>query len=203
LLWGVLVVVLVGVGVAWAWSRLTTPPTDKKPVERMPDFTLQDRSGRRISRADLRGRPWVADFIFTGCAGPCPIMSGHMTALQAAFADTPARFVSFSLDPDRDTPAVLDEYADRFDADPDRWFFLTGDHDTIYRIATEGLGLVARTATPAERDDGSDRIIHSTLYVLVDAEGRIAGRYLSTSEADLDNLREDLRTLCDPEQPAS
>ena len=108
LTWAVLILVLLGAGVAWAWRAVLFVPEPEPaaaiaaPVA-FPEFTLTERSGRSVSRAELLGRPWVADFVFTSCAGPCPIMSSRMGELQRAFVDCPLRFVSFTLDPQRDT----------------------------------------------------------------------------------------------------
>ena len=201
LTWAVLILVLLGAGVAWAWRAVLFVPEPEPalaiaaPVA-FPEFTLTERSGRSVSRAELLGEPWVANFVFTSCAGPCPVMSRRMSDLQRAFADCSLRFVSFTLDPQRDTPAVLTEYAERFDADPDQWLFLTGDEDTIQGLAQQGLKLTARRATDAELEQGADTIIHSTRFVLIDAAGHLAGSYIGTDDDDLDRLHRDLGALC-------
>ena len=203
LTWGLLIVVLTGVGAAWTWTTLTAeePAPAVPPTSVVPDFTLTERSGRLVTRADLLGRPWVADFIFTACAGPCPLLSTRMAELQAEFADTDLRLVSFSLDAERDTPAVLTQYAKRYQADPKRWLFLTGDEESIYRIATEGLKLSAYKTDEKEQADGADRIIHSTRFVLVDRDGTVRGTYVGTDDDDLDRLRRDLRALTRRQEP--
>lgn len=206
LTWAVLILVLLGAGVAWAWRAVLFVPEPEPAVAvaapiAFPEFTLTERSGRSVSRTELLGRPWVANFVFTSCGGPCPVMSRRMGELQRAFADCPLRFVSFTLDPQRDTPAVLTEYAKRFDADPDQWLFLTGDEATIQGLARQGLKLTARRATEAELEQGADAIIHSTRFVLIDAAGRLAGSYIGTDDADLGRLRDDLGTLCRSDGP--
>jgi cytochrome oxidase Cu insertion factor (SCO1/SenC/PrrC family) len=163
-LWGLLIAVLIGViglGVVSLSKQgpLTLPlkaTTDSRlPVYgAVPDFTLTDQSGRSVRRADLEGRVWVANFIFTNCPDECPLMTAEMAQLQSDLAHVPdLRLVSISVDPERDTPAVLSQYADRFNADPTRWLFLTGDKRAIYRLAKEGfrLGIV----DPAEQSDPS------------------------------------------------
>lgn len=153
-------------------------PTPALPViAHIPDFSLTERSGRTVTRGDLQGRVWVADFIFTNCAGPCPLMSQRMARLQKLIADQPSvRLVSVSVDPDRDTPSALAAYAGKFGADPDRWLFLTGEKQAIHEMIAKGFLLAV--------DDGFDVqsgergiITHSTKFVLVDRQGRIRGYY--------------------------
>src|SRR5206468_11373309 len=120
----------------------------------------------------LAGKPWIADLIFTHCAGPCPVMTGKMASLQKALASSDVRLVSISVDPKNDTPAVLKEYAQKFGADESRWLFLTGDEQAAYDVA-RGLLL---PADPAKADAP---IIHSTKFVLIDAAGKIRKYYSS------------------------
>jgi cytochrome oxidase Cu insertion factor (SCO1/SenC/PrrC family) len=155
ILWGVLILVLVGVSALGMWSfirqQLLTPLMLARTAPRLPvygalpDFALVERSGRPVRRSDLKGKIWVASFIFTNCADECPLMTAEMARLQAEVAAVEdMRLVSITVDPERDTPAVLSQYAERFTADPERWLFLTGDKEAIYRLAKEGfhLGIV-------------------------------------------------------------
>jgi cytochrome oxidase Cu insertion factor (SCO1/SenC/PrrC family) len=108
----------------------------------VPDFALIERQGTPVRLADLRGKIWIVDFIFTQCADACPLMSAEMARLQTELAPlTDLRLVSITIDPEHDTPAVLSRYAERFQADPQRWLFLTGDKPLIYRLAREGFRL--------------------------------------------------------------
>ncbi|MCH8052492.1 MAG: SCO family protein [Planctomycetes bacterium] len=139
---------------------------------------------------DLLGRVWIADFIFTSCAGPCPQMSRHMQRLQTDLADLKSlRLVSFSVDPERDTPEVLRTYGERYDADPQRWLFLTGPMDRIYDIAIKGFKITVEAARE------NNQIIHDTRFILVDAAGMIRGYYDSTSAEALERLRRDASVL--------
>jgi cytochrome oxidase Cu insertion factor (SCO1/SenC/PrrC family) len=151
----------------------------------VPAFSLTERSEETVARSDLEGQVWVADFIFTQCAGPCPLLSSRMSDLQDALRDRPdVRLVSFSVDPENDTPEVLSQYAKRFRADPDRWLFLTGDKTEIYQLVKNGFKLaVADSSTPESPSPGI--ITHSTRIVLVDRKGRIRGYYHGT-ESDLE-----------------
>src|SRR5437867_8113286 len=108
----------------------------------VPDFALLERSGQPVTRADLLGKVWIASVIFTRCVDECPLVSSHMARLQDAFAAEPdVRLVSITVDPAYDTPEVLTRYAQSFAAQPQRWFFLTGDKVTIYRLVREGFRL--------------------------------------------------------------
>jgi len=144
-----------------------------------PAFSLTDQNGRTLDHSDLLGKVWVASFIFTHCQGPCPTITKHMAELQKEVADLPdVRLVSLTLDPARDTPAVLKEYADRFHADGQRWFFLTGPEDVLKKVVQEGF-LTAQQSAP-----DSDQIIHGTRVALVDRRGVIRG-FLSGTDGDL------------------
>ncbi len=196
ILWGVLALVLLGVSAAYVVSEAQSKPAVSAVAPApdiriaLPDFSFTERSGQALSRKDLLGRVWIADFIFTSCAGPCPQMSRHMQRLQTDLADLESlRLVSFSVDPDRDTPEVLRIYSERYDADPQRWLFLTGPMDQIYDIAIKGFKITVEAA----RED--NQIIHDTRFILVDAEGAIRGYYDSTSAEGLQRLRQDASEL--------
>jgi cytochrome oxidase Cu insertion factor (SCO1/SenC/PrrC family) len=158
LLWGVLTVVLFGVmglGVrSLLWQAplqqlIPNVPSAQPPIYgAVPDFTLTDQTGHPVRRADLEGKTWVASFIFTSCADECPLMTGEMVQLQSDLASVPDfRLVSISVDPERDVPTVLLAYADRINADPKRWLFLTGEKRAVYHLVRDGfrLGLVDPT----------------------------------------------------------
>jgi len=162
----------------------------------VPEFTLVERSGRPATLGALHGRPWVADFIFTRCAGVCPAMTARMAALRARLADAPVRFVSFSVDPANDTPEVLARYAAAAGASAD-WWFVTGPMRDLHALSTEGFKLAAMENAPgAETADGP--FLHSSKFVLVDAEGAIRGYYDSEDEAALRALEADARRLASP-----
>lgn len=139
-----------------------------------PAFSLIERSGATVTRDDLRGRVWVADFVFTRCAGPCPELTLRMRSLQQALQDRKddVRLVSFTLDPEYDTPSVLQEYAKRNRADERQWLFLTGaDQKTIHDMIRNGF----LQSVIAAKD--GEPIVHSTYFVLVDRQGQIRGFY--------------------------
>lgn len=160
----------------------------------IPPFELTRQDGRDLSRSDLRGKVWIADFIFTTCAGPCPLMTQRMENLQTRFRNAPdLRLVSFSVDPEYDTPEVLNEYATHFNARPERWAFLTGDRDAIYDLSIKGFKLAV--ADEADAGDYDHMIIHSTYFVLVDREARIRGYYDGTDSERLARLVDDTNIL--------
>lgn len=117
-------------------------PLRERRLAPAPSFRLTERSGKEITSADLRGKVWIADFIFTRCVDVCPVMSAQMARLQSEFSDEPGlKLVSISVDPEHDRPAILARYATQFHADPERWYFLTGDKKAIYRLVREGFKL--------------------------------------------------------------
>ncbi len=171
-----------------------TPLRSSRPAElpiygRVPEADLTDQTGRPFTLASLKGRAWIADFIFTSCAGTCPQMTARMAALQGKLPPE-LHLVSISVDPERDTPAVLAEYAGRHGADPARWHFLTGEPTQIPKLVSEGFRL-----SYAEGTDPAEPIIHSVRFVLVDPSGAIRGYYDSTDPAHLDRLISDAESL--------
>ena len=166
--------------------RSTAGATDGlRPIGQIADFTLTNQANQPVTLADLRGKVWVADIIFTRCAGPCPRMTRQMASLQAALPkDSSARLVTLTTDPDFDAPEVLNKYAERFNADTNRWWFLTGDKREIATLATEGLKLTGFLETkPEERMNPADLFIHSTLFVVVDKQARLRGVIETDSES--------------------
>jgi cytochrome oxidase Cu insertion factor (SCO1/SenC/PrrC family) len=147
------------------------------------DFALTNQDGSTVSLADLRGRVWVADIIFTRCAGPCPVMTRQMKEIQDALPpDSQARLVTLTTDPDFDTPPVLRRYAERFRADLRRWMFLTGTKPEIAKLAVDSLKLSAIPKSPEARQSPADLFVHSTIFVVVDKQARLRGVFETTGE---------------------
>jgi protein SCO1/2 len=145
---------------------------------RVPSFQLVNQNGQSFGSAQLAGRIWIADFIYTSCPGPCPMISTRMSELQKPLEKTDVHLVSFSVDPEKDKPEVLRGYAEKLHADPKRWDFLTGPKSAIYDLSHDGFKLAV--------SDGSDEAgipVHSTRMTLVDRHGQIRGYYEAT-EAD-------------------
>jgi protein SCO1/2 len=160
----------------------------------VPEFALTERNGDPATLADMRGKIWIADFIYTTCTDTCPMQSAAMARLQDKFAQQPdLRLVSFSVDPERDTPDVLARYAARFNASADRWLFLTGAKQEIGRLVQEGFRLSATALTDASSNESI--ILHSPRFVLIDRNAEIRGYYDSRDRDALDRLKEDVAVL--------
>lgn len=148
-------------------------------------FELTDQTSKTFDSAQLKGKIWVADFFFTTCPGPCPRMSSQMHQVQMALEKDGIQLVSMTVDPEHDSPAVLDTYSKTYKATPGVWHFLTGEKQKLNHLARNvfKLGVV----------DGS--LEHSTRFVLVDGAGQIRGYYLTSEPAAISRLIEDARGL--------
>jgi protein SCO1/2 len=144
----------------------------------VPEFILLNQDGKNFGSAQLRGKIWIADFIYTTCPGPCPMISSRMSELQKPLEKTDVHLVSFSVDPAKDTPQVLRGYAEKLQAEPGRWDFLTGPQSTIYNLSRNGFKLAV---SDGSRDNGIP--VHSTRMILVDRHGVIRG-YYDAAEVD-------------------
>ena len=179
---------LLGLRATWRGAVSPSIATDAvlPVIGQVPEFSLTERSGRTVTRADLAGTIWVADFIFTSCSGPCPLLSLRMRSLQQALAreHPDVKLVSVSLDPEFDTLDVLQKYADKHDADPRRWWFLRGGGEKEVHDLVRGgfLQAVARAGSESA-------IVHSTYFLVIDGSGRIRsardGTLAETKEAIL------------------
>ena len=161
------------------------PSQGSKPLPvygRAPAFSLTERSGRQISESDLTGNVWIADFIFTRCAGQCPIMSQQMSRLHKKLKE--AHFVSFSVDPEFDSPGVLAHYANSYHADPHRWLFLTGDKAMLNHL-TAGFHM-NKIDEPA---------FHNVSFILIDKKGQVRGFYDAQNEELTRKLEHDAKYL--------
>jgi len=187
-----LAVVLVGCGKKDAAFEIITPPVPAVLPKHwnVPEFALTERTGGTVILADFSGKVWVADFFYTTCPGPCPMMSSRLSEVQKQLGTEPnLRLVSISIDPEKDTPDVLKLYAEKFQA-TDRWLFLTGPKAGIYALARDGFKLpIAEPETPG------GQIIHSTRLILIDRLGTIRGFYEATNEAGVNDLIRDIRKL--------
>jgi protein SCO1/2/putative membrane protein len=151
-------------------------------------FRLAERYGRAATDADLADRVWVASFIFTRCPLSCPKITSVMKGLQAKLDGTGVRLVSITVDPVHDTREVLADYARRFQADPDRWWFLTGPKDDVYRLIEQGFKLPAVPSTDDDRQKGAESFSHSTRLALVGRGNRVAGYFDANDAKDVTAL---------------
>jgi protein SCO1/2 len=208
--------VLTGGGLI-TWMRWRAPDAESLPVYGpVPDFSLVERSGRIITRADLLGKVSVVDFFYTQCPDTCPLLSAHLARLQAAFSGAPdLLLVSITVDPDHDTRQALAAYAERFHADPHRWLFLTGPREAIYHLAVDGFHLAVIGSGPAPmrpawawlaphqafaHDDEEagpkvTRVVHASRFALVDRQARLRGYFDGTDWADVERLQKDAGRL--------
>ena len=186
----VLVVALAVTGVIGFWLRKSSR------YERVPDFNLVERSGQPLGRKDLLGKVWVGEFVFTRCAGACPVMVSRMMSLYKKVPE--AAYVSFTVDPVNDTPEVLRAYV-KNNSLPPEWLFGTGTYDQIQDLAKNGFKLSMGPGSSAD-----EPIIHSDRLVIVDRYGR---QRASISTANLDALSvmeaELRRVLGEPAIPVS
>ena len=190
LIWVVLGGIILGIAGVNLWSVFGTKPeieSTQRAVVSVPDFQLTTQQGETLTLSDMKGKVWVAAFIFTYCPTICPAMTQEMARLQSEFVTDPVYFVSFSVDPERDTPEVLSRYARAYGADDRRWHFLTGDRTDIYALAKEGFTLAA--------GHGGTDILHSTRFALITPAGHIYDHYDSRSGPALVRLRRDLKVL--------
>ena len=158
----------------------------------VPNFSLIERSGRPVRLSDLAGRAWIVDFVFTNCTGPCPLLTRQMSNLQrplAGFSDV--LLVSITVDPERDTPGVLSDYAQQYGAEGERWLFLTGKKEAVYTLIREGFKLVVEEGGGS----GPHQMIHSVRFALVDGEGRVRSYYDGTDPELAQNILPDVRAL--------
>ena len=155
-------------------------------IGEIPAFSLVDQDGDRFTLDNVKGNVWLADFIFTTCSGPCPIMTERMGMVQHDLLDIDKlKFVSFTVNPDYDTPEVLKKYAQRFDADVGSWSFVTGKYEQIQELIVEGFKM----------GDVEEIVFHSTRFALVDHEGNLRGYYSGTEPAEHEILTRDIQSL--------
>jgi protein SCO1/2 len=154
---------------------LSKPPEDEEWLSR---FELTERSGELVSSEELKGAPYVVSFFFSTCPSICVQQNQKLAELQEEFEGQGVRFVAISVDPETDTPEVLQEYAARFNADKDQWLFLTGDLDYIRRVGTEIF------RQPVNKQ------FHTERFVLVDPDGKVEGFYNWPEPKQLSMLKE-------------
>jgi len=200
LLWWAMVVlmsVLVGLMAAGAFFNFAM----KRHAQRLPvyskieGFSLTERSGKTVTLADLSGKIWVANFIYTTCPTVCPRLTAKMQDVQSHVLaheaklgrDADVRLVSFTVDPENDTPAELARYANEWRADERVWLFLTGSLDDISRAVIEGMKIPFEKRGP----ETAIEIMHGEKFVLVDRKGQIRAYF----DGDADGIEQLKRTL--------
>jgi protein SCO1/2 len=170
-------------------SAAPTPPAAAPVREPLSDVALTDEHGAPFSPVMLKGRPWIAGFIFTSCAGECPLITSRMKELQQALP-AEIHFVSFTIDPQRDTPQRLAEYGKANGAESGRWHFVTGETAALAKLSREGFGLAF---SGIEAPEGT--LTHSLRLSLVDRSGAVRGTYDSSDPEAMRRLAGDARRL--------
>lgn len=159
---------------------------------KVKDFSYMNQDNQPLNIEDLKGKVWVADFIFTNCETVCPTLTFNMAKLQQMLKDEGiiVELVSFSVDPKVDTPEKLKEYATQFNVDFKNWHFLTGyEPEEIKNLALESF------KTIVQDDPNSNQVVHGTSYYLVDQEGNVAKDYSGTQEVPYDQIIKDIKSL--------
>ena len=162
-------------------------PSQQLPkIGSIPQFEFIDSDGNTVTLDNLKGKVWVADFIFTTCTMACPMMTGNMNLVHKKFKkNDDVRLVSISVYPEYDTPDVLKEYASQYDADTEKWLFLTGDESSVKNIIKDGFKI----------GDFEEIIFHSEKFALVDKNGTIRAYYNGMKSEDMKQLKKDINTL--------
>ncbi len=190
----IVVLALLALGLA-LWNRMRTSNQKKINFDygSVSDFAFTDQTGARITRDSLKGHVWLANFIFTRCQGPCPLIAYKTSLLQKEIpAGTGLQFVSFSVDPEFDTPAVLSKYATTYGADGARWHFLTGDKKSVYDVIRNSFKLVVEPEKDLEEKSIEAAFVHSTHFVLVDKGGVIRGYYNSADNEAYEKMKSEI-----------
>ena len=196
LVWTALAATIIGITIAFVFSNRKRADTSANVASGegstaldqllvitpgLPSFTLTNQLGAAVTPASLSNKVAVVCVIFTTCPGPCPAMTRRMGELQRVIPpDLPAKLISVTTHPEYDSPEVLKRYAARYNANSERWWFLTGNKSDIALLAREGLKLVAQETKPEDRVNDADLFIHSTVFVLLDKKGRLRGSIEST-----------------------
>ncbi len=185
----------IGVAAIYQTVSKATHPEPLQVYGAVTPFSLQSAWGGMVSNETLAGNPYIIDFIFTRCAGQCPIMTHRMKSVQDWLnvdGLDKVKLVSVTVDSDYDTTAVMAQFAQKFEADPERWLFLTGGHDEIYKLIRGGFKLGVDDEPASGTFATQEPIIHSNRFVLVDAKGNIRGYYTGLDPDDLSRLRREL-----------
>lgn len=167
-------------------SGCDQPAQGEKFVD-VPAFVATDQNSKAVSKQDLAGKVWLTHFIFTRCTGPCPLMSAKMKQIQDALGDANVTLVSFTVDPDYDTPAILKQYMQRLDASERNWLMLnTGAEQSVQALAKKVHIGVSKAG---------EEIVHGTHFILVDKQGRVHGYYSGTDDEGWKNAVTDAKKL--------
>jgi protein SCO1/2 len=152
---------------------------DEDAIPRMPDFTFRDQHDHVVEKRALIGQIWIADFIYTTCQSACPLLTSRLLTVQRRLSDPRLKFVSFSVDPEHDTPAALARYAVRWGATDARWELLHTDASGLKALSSSMKLDVTASA---------NEILHTDRFFLLDAQGAVAGSFDSADDDALEQL---------------
>jgi protein SCO1/2 len=194
--WAGLAVVTLAIALAAGATLLRGRSEPLPQLGALTDFTFTRHDGQPFGSAQLRGRPFIANFVFTRCPTICPAFTRKMVGVQERTTSfgTGLQLVSFSVDPKYDTPERLAEYGQRHGADFTRWSFLTGDYEQLKDTIVHGFKISMGREAGAPEDDLLS-IFHGTHFVLVDRDGQIRGYYDSADSDSTDRLLRDTEQL--------
>ena len=166
--------------------KYSQPAKELPEIGNIPQFEFTNSDGNTVTLDNLKGKVWVADFIFTTCTMACPMMTGNMNIVHKKFKKNDnVRLVSISVYPEYDTPEVLKNYASQYDADTEKWLFLTGKEDAVKDVIRDGFKI----------GDYEDIIFHSEKFALVDKKGIIRAYYNGMKSEDMKQLKKDINAL--------
>jgi len=195
----------VGVQVEHRYFQNDSNEIDKTPyfvtIGQIPEFSFTNQDGKTITNKTYKGKVYIVEFFFTTCPSICPIMNENMVKIQNEFFGNPnLAIASFSIDPAKDTPSVLKEYAKKYKITNPNWHLLTGDKEDIYKLANEGFNLYV--GEDSEAEGGFE---HSGFFALIDQEGNIRSRtdendnpiiyYNGLEDSGIQMLKEDIKKL--------
>jgi protein SCO1/2 len=195
LVWGSVLAAGMALFAARQWVDSRAQASVEGELGQVPPFSLRDQHGRSVTAASLRGKVWVASFLFTRCRTVCPMLTAKMARFEASTRDlADLELVSISVDPEHDTPEVLAAYADKHGARRARWHFLTGPLGDIEKTVVQGFKMQMGDKAVSEVEPTLVDIVHGEHFVLVDREGAIRG-YFRSDEAGLAQLERAARSL--------
>lgn len=202
LVWTLLGFVIVSIVVAFVRQEQRRAGYPELPIiSTVGDFNLTNQLGSALSLDDLKGQVWVADVMFTRCPGPCLTISRKFAELQKRLPENKnVKLVSLTVDPDYDTPKILEQYGKKLGTDSDKWWFLTGDKSEIRRLAIRDMKFVAVDKDEEDMGSEDDLFIHSTTFMVVDRRGNVRRIIDSletsdTEEGGISAIEETLQTI--------
>lgn len=158
---------------------------------KIPPFSLTNQYGETITQEDVKGKIYVADFFFATCPSICPKMATHMLQIQNHFSDREDfRLISYTVNPEHDSVEVLREYAEKVHAKKGFWHLLTGERDSIYKLAFDGYFVNAM-----EDELAPGGFLHTSTFLLIDKQGRIRGLFDGTSTSEINDLYDAVEIL--------